>query len=125
LGLGDIKPKLQFGLAPQYARLRRELPYITLPAKPLAFSVNGRTFGYEVPVKQAFRVGSYVSIKTKNANYLGQITAQDVATRDGAQYGITTTAKSELVIARSNTESNFVDRVRIRYVQGGANSSDE
>lgn len=87
-------------------------------AEPLAFSIDGRTFGYEVPVKRAFRLGSYVSIKTKDAEYLGQITAQDVATRDGPQYGITATTTAQLFIARSNMESNFVDRVRIRYVQG-------
>lgn len=116
----DAKGKLQSisGFAQQYDRVRAAA-YAAMPVKPLVFSVDGRTFGYEAPIQQAFRVGSYVRIKTMKANYLGQITAQDVATREGPQYGLSTTANAGIFIARSTTESNFVDRIRIRYVSGG------
>ena len=81
MALDDTGTELQSvsNLATQYDRVRREIDDATLPAKPLAFSVDGRTFGYEAQVRQAFRVGSYVSIKTKDANYLGQVTAQDLS----------------------------------------------
>jgi DNA helicase HerA-like ATPase len=121
MALDDTGTKLESvsNLATQYDRVRRGSADATLPAKPIAFSVDGRTFGYEAQVRQAFRVGSYVSIKTKDANYLGQVTAQDVATRDGPQYGIIATSNAGLVMGGVSKGSHFLDRVRFRYVQGG------
>ena len=69
--------------------------------------------------EQKFGGKEQVSIKTKDANYLGQVTAQDVATRDGPQYGIIATANAGLVMGSVSKGSHFLDRVRFRYVQGG------
>jgi len=73
------KVKSGHNLAEQYYKLRREMAQAILPVSPLAFSMDGRTFGYEVPLNQSFRIGSYVSITTGGATYLGQIAAQDAS----------------------------------------------
>jgi len=106
-------------VAKQYDGIRREMARATLPASPQAYSIDGRTFGYEIPLKQALPVGSYVSITTQNASYLGQITDQNVVIREGPQYGIGLDPEGLLQLKSSNSDPHFVDRVRIRDVQGG------
>lgn len=113
----DRVPQLQ-KLTAQYETLRRSITQATLPPSALAFSMDGRVFGYEVPVSQSLRIGAYVSVQTgAGVEYLGQITVQEIATRDGPEYGIKSNAQAQLFITQS-IESNFVDRVRLRYVQG-------
>lgn len=111
-------PQLQ-KLTEQYETLRRSVARATLPPSALAFSMDGRVFGYEVPVSQSLRIGAYISIQTgAGVEYLGQITVQEIATRDGPEFGIKSNEQAHLFITQSHAESNFVDRVRLRYVQG-------
>src|SRR5919109_2109518 len=117
MSAGDAQPTHK--LTEQYETLRRNMAQAILPLSPLAFSMDGRTFGYEAPASPSLTIGAYVSIRhTDGAEHLGQITTQEMAVRDGPEYGIKTTAEAGLLIAKSNMESNFVDRVRIRYIQG-------
>lgn len=106
-------------LTKQYETLRRSMAQATLPAEALAFSIDGRVFGFEVTVSQTLKVGAYVTIKTNaGAEYLGQITVQEIATREGPEYGIKVNSEAQVFITKSQMESNMVDRVRLRYVQG-------
>jgi hypothetical protein len=57
-------------------------------------------------------------LKSGGTEYLGQITAQEMATREGPEYRIKTNADSSLLLAKFTSESNFVDRVRLHFVQG-------
>jgi len=113
------KKGFALGLAQSYETMRRQMAEATLPANPLAFSTDLRTFAYEVPIHQSFAVGSYVTIeRSDGTQYLGQITAQEVVTRDGPEYAIKTNADSSLLLAKVTSESNFRDRVRLRFAQG-------
>lgn len=107
-------------LAAQMDTLRRSMTKSTLPAKALAFSIDGRVFGFEVAVSQSIRVGAYVTINTDSGvEYLGQITSQEIATREGPEYGMKINAETSLMmITKSTAESNFIERVRLRYVHG-------
>lgn len=107
-------------LAAQMETLRRSVTKSTLPAKAHAFSIDGRVFGFEVSVSQSIKVGAYVTINTENGvEYLGQITSQEIATREGPEYGMKINAETALMmITKSTAESNFVERVRVRYVHG-------
>jgi len=104
----------------QYEDLRHTMTKAALPAEAVAFSIDGRVFGFEVPVSQSIRVGAYVTINTDSGiEYLGQITSQEIGIREGPEYGLKFNAETQLMmITKSTAESNFVERVRLRYVHG-------
>ena len=86
----------------------------------VAYSVDGRTFGYELPVEKALPVGSYVNLGLPDGtNYLGQISSVNVSLREGIEYGLKVSADLKLIfVGSTRAEGNFGDRVRIRFATG-------
>ncbi len=85
---------------------------------PVGYSVDGRTFGYEAPMNFPVSVGAYVTINSRGAIYLGQISTQEVALREGPEYGTRITASGQFFVTQAAREANFVERVQIRFIQG-------
>lgn len=86
---------------------------------PIAYSVNGKDFGYETSLSAPFPVGSYVTITTEDGKeYLGQIITQDILVKDGPEYGVGMDTNIGLFVTKVAASSQFKDRVRLRYIQG-------
>lgn len=86
---------------------------------PLAYSVNGKEFGYETSLSAPFTVGSYVTIsKEDGEEYLGQIITQDILVREGPEYAVAAAVDTRISPAFMPTSSTVKDRPRVRYIQG-------
>jgi hypothetical protein len=75
----------QLGAIP---RVLRELQQL-VPLLSVAYSTDGRTFGYETPLSMSIPLGSYVALSTQDGReYLGQIITKEVSIRQGAEIGL-------------------------------------
>ena len=75
----------QLGAIPRVLRELQEL----VPLLSVAYSTDGRTFGYEAPLSMSIPLGSYVALSTQDGReYLGQIITKEVSIRQGAEIGL-------------------------------------
>jgi len=75
----------QLGSIPRVLRELQEL----VPLLSVAYSTDGRTFGYEAPLSMSIPVGSYVALSVHNGGeYLGQLVTKEVSVRQGAEIGL-------------------------------------
>src|SRR5215210_5923946 len=75
----------QLGALPKILKELQEL----VPLLSVAYSTDGRTFGYEAPLSMSTPVGSYVALRLQNGGeYLGQVVTKEVSVRQGAEIGI-------------------------------------
>ena len=57
--------------------------------KPLAYSTDGRTFGYDAPLSLPIPPGCYVRVDAGDQGcFLGQIITKEIMTREGAELGV-------------------------------------
>jgi hypothetical protein len=91
----------------------------SMPQSPVAYSVNGKDFYYETPLSQPLAIGSYVRIKPEGVNeYLGQIITQELATKEGPEYGIGVSADANVILTGVSSSSQLKDRMKIQYIHG-------
>jgi DNA helicase HerA-like ATPase len=75
----------QLGAIPKVLKELQEL----VPLLSVAYSTDGRTFGYEAPLSMSIPIGSYVSLTAQGSGeYLGQIVTKEVSVRQGAEIGL-------------------------------------
>ena len=75
----------QLGAIPRVLKELQEL----VPLLSVAYSTDGRTFGYEAPLSMSIPVGSYVALSVHNGGeYLGQVVTKEVSVRQGAEIGL-------------------------------------
>src|SRR5215212_10325692 len=75
----------QLGAIPKVLKELQEL----VPLLSVAYSTDGRTFGYEAPLSMSILVGSYVALAAQGgAEYLGQVLTKEVSVRQGAEIGL-------------------------------------
>jgi uncharacterized protein len=75
----------QLGALPKILKELQEL----VPLLSVAYSTDGRTFGYEAPLSMSIPVGSYVALRLQNGGeYLGQVVTKEVSVRQGAEIGL-------------------------------------
>jgi uncharacterized protein len=75
----------QLGAIPTVLKELQEL----VPLLSVAYSTDGRTFGYEAPLSMSIPVGSYVALNAQDGReYLGQIVTKEVSMRQGAEISL-------------------------------------
>jgi DNA helicase HerA-like ATPase len=75
----------QLGALPKVLKELQEL----VPLLSVAYSTDGRTFGYEAPLSMSIPVGSYVALSLQDGGeYLGQVVTKEVSVRQGAEIGL-------------------------------------
>jgi uncharacterized protein len=75
----------QLGALPKVLKELQEL----VPLLCVAYSTDGRTFGYEAPLSMSIPVGSYVALSLQNGGeYLGQVVTKEVSVRQGVEIGL-------------------------------------
>ena len=75
----------QLGAIPKVLKELQEL----VPLLSVAYSTDGRTFGYEAPLSMSIPIGSYVSLSAEGGGeYLGQVVTKEVSIRQGAEIGL-------------------------------------
>src|SRR5215213_1247032 len=75
----------QLGAIPKVLKELQEL----VPLLSVAYSTDGRTFGYEAPLSMSIPVGSYVALAAQGGGeYLGQVVTKEVSARQGAEIGL-------------------------------------
>jgi hypothetical protein len=83
----------------------------------VAFSTDGRTFGFEAPQDLAIPVGCYVQLQARNGGeYLGQIITKEIVQREGAE--ISFGFDVEGVVPDWVTITGSRSRLRIRALEG-------
>src|SRR3712207_1123038 len=87
----DELQKIRIGAVEQLGAIPRVLKELQelVPLLSVAYSTDGRTFGYEAPLSMAIPVGSYLALGTQDGReYLGQIVTKEVSMRQGAEIGL-------------------------------------
>ena len=75
----------QLGALPKVLKELQEL----VPLLSVAYSTDGRTFGYEAPLSMSIPVGSYMALSLQTGGeYLGQVVTKEVSVRQGAEIGL-------------------------------------
>ena len=87
----DELQRIRVGAVEQLAAIPsvlRELQEL-VPLLSVAYSTEGRTFGYEAPLSMSIPVGSYVALSAQDGReYLGQRVTKEVSIRQGAELGL-------------------------------------
>lgn len=87
----DELQKIRSDAAEQFAAIPRVLKELQelVPLLAVAYSTDGRTFGYEAPLSMPIPVGCYVTLGAQNGGaYLGQVVTKEVSVRQGAEIGL-------------------------------------
>src|SRR5829696_909710 len=87
----DELQKIRIGAVEQLGALPKVLTELQelVPLLSVAYSTDGRTFGYETPLSMSIPVGSYVALSVHNGGeYLGQVVTKEVSVRQGAEIGL-------------------------------------
>src|SRR5918994_7240927 len=87
----DKLRKIRIGAVEQLGALPKVLKELQefVPLLSVAYSTDGRTFGYEAPLSMSIPVGSYVALSLQNGGeYLGQLVTKEVSVRQGAEIGL-------------------------------------
>src|SRR5215216_3675495 len=87
----DDLQKIRIGAVEQLGALPKVLKELQelVPLLAVAYSTDGRTFGYEAPLSMSIPVGSYVALSVhEGSEYLGQVVTKEVSVRQGAEIGL-------------------------------------
>jgi len=87
----DDLQKIRIGAVEQLGALPKVLKELQelVPLLAVAYSTDGRTFGYEAPLSMPIPVGSYVALSVENGSeYLGQVVTKEVSVRQGVEIGL-------------------------------------
>src|SRR5215212_8678869 len=87
----DELQKIRIGAVEQLGALPKVLKELQelVPLLSVAYSTDGRTFGYEAPLSMPIPVGSYVALSVENGSEnLGQLVTKEVSVRQGAEIGL-------------------------------------
>src|SRR3712207_4526213 len=87
----DELQKIRIGAGEQLGAIPRVLKELQelVPLLSVAYSTDGRTFGYEAPLSMSIPVGSYVALTAQgDGQYLGQVVTKEVSVRHGAELGL-------------------------------------
>jgi uncharacterized protein len=87
----DELQKIRIGAVEQLGALPKVLKELQelVPLLSVAYSTDGRTFGYEAPLSMSIPVGSYVALSLPNGGeYLGQLVTKEVSVRQGAEISL-------------------------------------
>ena len=87
----DELQKIRIGAVEQLGALPKVLKELQelVPLLSVAYSTDGRTFGYEAPLSMSITVGSYVALSLQNGGeYLGQLVTKEVSVRKGAEISL-------------------------------------
>src|SRR5688572_25302410 len=87
----DELQKVRIGAVEQLGALPKILKELQefVPLLSVAYSTDGRTFGYEAPLSMSIPVGSYVALTAQGGGeYLGQVVTKEVSVRQGAEIGL-------------------------------------
>ena len=83
-----------------------------------AFSADGRVFAFEAPLSAEVQLGGWVALVTESgARYLGQVTAQSVAMREGANISLDLNTNVDDYVEGGRISQAGI-RMRIRYASG-------
>lgn len=91
MGSKDELQRIRIGAVEQLGALPKVLKELQelVPLLAVAYSTDGRTFGYEAPLSMPIPVGSYVALNVENGSeYLGQVVTKEVSVRQGAEIGL-------------------------------------
>jgi uncharacterized protein len=85
---------------------------------PLAYSTDGKTFGYQASLTEDLPVGGYVQLSTEEgAKYIGQIISKDVVAREGPDIKIAGSGGlAEGLDGIDVSETTF--KIRLQAVEG-------
>jgi len=84
---------------------------------PVAFSADGRTFGYEAPLDSDLQVAGWVTIQAADGTrYLGQVVSEDITIREGPQINLDVAHSGN--DPRDHLISQAGVRVRVRISSG-------
>src|SRR5215210_5471261 len=106
----------QLGALPKVLRELQEL----VPLLSVAYSTDGRTFGYEAPLSMSIPVGSYVALSVHNGGeYLGQVVTKEVSVRQGAEIGLELDPSLNALLPEGvNLTSSHTYPLQRRYANG-------
>ena len=89
-----------------------------LEITPVANSIDGIIFNFEYPLASAAETGGYVDIKIPDdIHYFGQIMGQEIAEREGPEFGMAASAKGTLFVV-TEQQAHLKDRLIVRVVKG-------
>jgi len=106
----------QLGAVPRILKELQEL----VPLLSVAYSTDGRTFGYEAPLSMPLPVGSYVALSGENGRtYLGQVVTKEVSVRQGAEIGLELDPSLGALLPEGvNLSSSHTYPLQRRYAHG-------
>ena len=106
----------QLGAIPGVLKELQEL----VPLLSVAYSTDGRTFGYEAPLSMPLPVGSYVALSGENGRtYLGQVVTKEVSVRQGAEIGLELDPSLGALLPEGvNLSSSHTYPLQRRYAHG-------
>jgi hypothetical protein len=85
----------------------------------VAYSTDGRTFGFEAPLSLSIPVGSFVQLGAGNGReYLGQIITKELVQREGAEISLGFDEKEQGIVPEWVSASGTRSRLRIRALEG-------
>lgn len=85
----------------------------------LAFSIDGRTFGFEAKMSLRLPIGCYITLTVpEGSSYLGQVMTKQVVTRDGPEFGVELNELDLEILPPGLGTAHFKNRVRIRTLEG-------
>jgi|GEM_PF-289531 len=85
----------------------------------VAYSTDGRTFGFEAPLSLSIPVGSFVQLKAGNGReYLGQIITKELVQREGVEVSFGFDEKEKGIVPEWVAVSGTRSRLRIRALEG-------
>ena len=97
--------------------IRRQLQ-AQFAAVPLAFSIDGKTFGYEAPLDYPVPPGGYVEIVTSDGvRYLGQVISKDIEGRDGPELAFEMGRRLDVALEGAKV-SQATTRPYIQFLEG-------
>jgi uncharacterized protein len=117
----DVK-KIQIGAMEQLGAIPKVLKELQelVPLLSVAYSTDGRTFGYEAPLSMSIPVGSYVALTAQGGGeYLGQVVTKEVSVRQGAEIGLELDPSLSALLPESiSFSSSHTYPLQRRYAHG-------
>lgn len=87
--------------------------------KPLAYSTDGRTFGYDAPLSLPIPPGCYVRVDAGDQGcFLGQIITKEIMTREGAELGVNVGEEHRDFLPDGMSFSSLNARLQFRLLEG-------
>ena len=118
----DELQKIRIGAVEQLGALPKVLTELQelVPLLSVAYSTDGRTFGYETPLSMSIPVGSYVALSVHNGGeYLGQVVTKEVSVRQGAEIGLELDPSLNALLPKGvNLSSSHTYPLQRRYAHG-------